>query len=75
MSCMVVGCGSTGNVCNILQERREKWIGALRRADLTEQKLKYGRICSKHFITGKPAKLTEKNHPDGIQNKNSRTNF
>lgn len=33
--------------------RRELWLDALRRADLTENKLKYLRICSKHFIGGK----------------------
>lgn len=34
-------------------ERREKWILALKRTDLTETKLKYATICDKHFITGK----------------------
>lgn len=33
--------------------RRKQWLDALRRADLTEKKLKYLRICSKHFIGGK----------------------
>lgn len=34
------------------RQRREKWICALQRADLTETKLKYGRICSLHFHSG-----------------------
>lgn len=34
-------------------ERRQKWIAALKRADLTETKLKYAKICDKHFINGK----------------------
>lgn len=33
--------------------RRQKWLEAIRRADLTETKLKYLRVCSKHFISGK----------------------
>lgn len=41
---------------NFLQDqqrnRREKWINALRRADITEDKIKNLRICSDHFILG-----------------------
>lgn len=33
--------------------RRERWLLALRRADLTEKKIKYFRVCSKHFIGGR----------------------
>lgn len=33
--------------------RRQKWINAIKREDLTEAKLKYATVCSKHFITGK----------------------
>ncbi|KAJ8981618.1 hypothetical protein NQ317_004379 [Molorchus minor] len=32
-------------------ERRKAWINRLKRADLTESKIKNGRICSKHFIS------------------------
>lgn len=37
---------------SLAQERRAAWIKSLRREDLTDTKLKNGRICSKHFISG-----------------------
>lgn len=33
-------------------DRRKAWINALKRGDLTKSKIDYGRICSKHFISG-----------------------
>jgi len=32
--------------------RKQQWLTAINRADLTEAKLKYAQVCSKHFITG-----------------------
>nr|CAI5837426.1 unnamed protein product [Callosobruchus analis] len=38
---------------NELSKRiREKWLQAIKRDDLTEVKLKYARVCSKHFVSG-----------------------
>ena len=37
-------------------ERRRKWISAISR-DLTEKKLSDDRVCSVHFVSGKPAKI------------------
>ena len=37
-------------------ERRTQWIAAISRDDLTEQILKNDRVCSRHFVSGKPAK-------------------
>lgn len=54
----------------VKKERREEWIKALKRSDLTESKLKNQRVCEKHFITGKPASLEERNHPDWIPTQN-----
>ncbi|XP_050500913.1 uncharacterized protein LOC126886507 [Diabrotica virgifera virgifera] len=51
-------------------KRRKKWIRAIRRADLTESKLKYQKVCSKHFIQGQPAKLEDVNDPDWIPTQN-----
>lgn len=34
------------------KKRREKWIAAIKRTDLTEAKLKYERVCGRHFLTG-----------------------
>ncbi|KAJ8973109.1 hypothetical protein NQ317_006335, partial [Molorchus minor] len=50
--------------------RRQLWIAALRRDDLTETKLKYGRICSKHFISGKPAHIKDTTNPDWVPSLN-----
>lgn len=33
-------------------KRRQKWLGAIKRENLTESILKNERVCSKHFITG-----------------------
>nr|CAH7716501.1 unnamed protein product [Callosobruchus chinensis] len=51
---------------DLTQKRRELWIAAINRRDLTESKLKYQRVCSKHFITGKPATLKDEHHPDWV---------
>lgn len=37
------------------EERRRKWLTAISRDDLTEQKLQNDRVCSRHFILGKPS--------------------
>lgn len=39
------------------QKRRKKWKSNISRADLSEKKLKYTRVCSAHFISGKSKKL------------------
>ncbi|XP_045461343.1 uncharacterized protein LOC123671510 [Harmonia axyridis] len=52
---------------NELSERRRAlWIAAIKKDDLTESKLKNQRVCSKHFITEKPAALEDENHPDWV---------
>ncbi|KAJ8912346.1 hypothetical protein NQ315_014713, partial [Exocentrus adspersus] len=48
------------------KRRRALWIAAIKRDDLNESKLKNQRVCSKHFITGKPAALEDENHPDWV---------
>lgn len=50
--------------------RRLKWILALRRADLTEKKLKYAVICDRHFISGSPAKTEDIYDPDWVPSLN-----
>lgn len=34
------------------KKRREKWISALKRKDISEDKIQQFRICSNHFIAG-----------------------
>lgn len=42
------------------KKRRQKWIQAIKREDLTETKLGHSRVCSKHFISGKEKFLFNK---------------
>ncbi|KAF5272276.1 hypothetical protein FQR65_LT17467 [Abscondita terminalis] len=51
---------------NLSSERRFRWINAIKRKNFTKSKLKNARICSKHFITGVPAKLCDSTNPDWI---------
>ena len=46
-------------------ERRSKWLSNIQRSDLTGKKLVW--VCSDHFVTGKPAALFQKSHPDWAQ--------
>lgn len=47
-------------------ERRTQWIAAISRDDLTEQILKNDRVCSRHFVSGKPAKEFDKFNVDWV---------
>lgn len=40
-------------IINLKTERRQKWIQALKRSDLTASKLKNAFICDRHFLSGK----------------------
>lgn len=33
--------------------RRQRWLAAIKRDDISESMLRNQRVCSKHFITGK----------------------
>ncbi|VEN45408.1 unnamed protein product, partial [Callosobruchus maculatus] len=46
--------------------RRQKWLEAIKRKDFSETKIKNARVCSKHFISGKPSELAEKLNPDWV---------
>ena len=46
------------------EERRKKWISAISRKDLTDSILEHGRVCGRHFISGKAAKLWARYGPD-----------
>jgi len=40
----------------LTSERRRRWISAISRDDLTELILENDQVCSKHFVSGEPAK-------------------
>ena len=44
----------------LTRERRMRWISAISRDDLTELKLLNERVCSRHFVSGKPAQSWDK---------------
>ena len=46
--------------------RREGFIAAISRDDLTNSKIENGRICSRHFISSKPADLYDSLNPDWL---------
>ena len=47
-------------------ERQTQWIAAISRDDLTEQILKNDRVCSRHFVSGQPAKDYDKFNVDWV---------
>ena len=46
------------------RKRREGFLAAISRADLTDSKLENGRICSEHSLSGKPAPLFDDTSPN-----------
>ena len=57
-------------VRKLSEERRNKWISAISREDLTDTILEHGRVCGKHFISGEAAKLWDRYDPDWIPTQN-----
>ena len=55
---------------NLSEERRNKWISAISRKDLTDSILDHGRACGRHFISGKAAKLCDSYDSDWIPTHN-----
>ena len=47
-------------------ERRRKWLAAISRVGLTEEIINSGRICSRHFVSGKPAAKWDKFNVDWV---------
>lgn len=51
-------------------KRRAGFLAAISRADLTGNSVDQARVCSRHFISGKPASLHEELHPDWLPTQN-----
>ena len=47
-------------------ERRMMWISAISREKLTEKILCNDRVCSKHFLSGRPSPLWDKHNVDCV---------
>ena len=52
------------------KKRREGFLSAISRKKLADKILKNDRICSRHFICGKPADLSDENNPDWLPSLN-----
>ena len=50
---------------SISKERREKWFTIINRKDMKKDSDNY-RVCAEHFVSGTPAKLFFKSHPDWV---------
>ena len=48
------------------KRRRAGYLAAIRREGVTDKILNNDRVCSKHFVTGKPAPLEDDMHPDWL---------
>lgn len=46
------------------KERRTNWRARIRRDDLSSKPSDFVRVCSDHFISGKPSSIYDKDNPD-----------
>ena len=60
----VVRRGRSDRELQLSKARRDGYLAAISREDMTESKLKNERICSKHFVSGRPADLFDELNPD-----------
>ena len=58
--------GRSPREVELSKARRAGFLAAISRDDLTESKLENKRICSRHFISGKPADLFDELNPDWL---------
>nr|XP_047134770.1 uncharacterized protein LOC124812318 [Hydra vulgaris] len=65
---VVCNQGDDGKILS--KERREKWVNAIIRVGNYPDVLLYTRICSDHFIRGKPASLFSQNDPEWVPSLN-----
>uniref|UniRef100_A0A672LSC5 THAP-type domain-containing protein n=1 Tax=Sinocyclocheilus grahami TaxID=75366 RepID=A0A672LSC5_SINGR len=53
------------HVADVTRRRRMAWVAAVRRKDLTFEKISQSmRVCSLHFHSGEPSYEMQENHPD-----------
>lgn len=52
------------------ERRRWEWLAAIRRQDIKPENYPHTRVCSDHFIGGKPSTLYETTHPDWVPSRN-----
>jgi len=57
-------------IYSLSKRRRDGFLAAISRVGLTDTILKNDRICSRHFISGKPADLLDHTNPDWLPSLN-----
>ncbi len=57
-------------VKKLSQKRRQGFLSAIKRDNLTQKILSNDRICSKHFVSGKLASLLDETNPDWLPSLN-----
>ena len=55
-----------GEACEELSIERRRWLSAISRDCLTENLIQSGRVCSRHFVQGKPAASWDKWNVDWV---------
>ncbi len=58
--------GKGESILQLTTKHRASYLSAIQRLDLTQKIICNDRICSRHFISGKPAALEEENNPDWL---------
>lgn len=57
-------------ILELTKKRRAGYLAAISRGDVTEKILSNDRICSRHFVSGKPADLEDETNPDWLPSLN-----
>ena len=48
------------------EERQRRWLAAIRRSDINPSNFKHTRVCSDHFLSGRPSALYDRTNPDWV---------
>jgi len=54
----------------LTKKRRDGYLAAVSREDITDRGIANIRVCSRHFISGKPAALFDELNPDWLPTQN-----
>ncbi len=57
-------------ILELSKKRRAGYLAAISRKDMTEKIMVNDRICSRHFVDGKPAPLEDETNPDWLPTQN-----
>ncbi len=57
-------------ILELSEKRRAGYLAAISRKDMTEKIIANDRICSRHFVDGKPAPLEDETNPDWLPTQN-----